>query len=282
MSFVNSTDYNSSAQLAVGLLDSTTSQIQQTANVISTGKQINGPADNPAVWGLAQRNTSNALALDSVLQSLQRNQSVNDTAVAAGQQVVDLLNQIKTVVVAAADPSLDSASRAQDQSSFTNLVSEINNVVSGASFNGDNLIQSGATALFALGDVKGALKITLAPQVLAVGVGHTFAGGIQFTAGAAFSTATSAAALLSLVNTSISNVTNQVAALGANDVKFNAQIAFVQTLQQSINQGVANQVDADLAKTSAKYQALQTKQQLASQAVNITNHSGSNILTLFR
>ncbi|PXA93723.1 flagellin, partial [Caulobacter sp. D4A] len=46
--------------------------------------------------------------------------------------------------------------------------------------------------------------------------------------------------------------------------------------------GVGNLVDADLAKESAKLQALQTKQQLGIQALSIANQSSSSILSLFR
>ena len=41
-------------------------------------------------------------------------------------------------------------------------------------------------------------------------------------------------------------------------------------------------VDADLAKESAKLQALQTKQQLGIQALSIANQSSSTLLSLFR
>jgi flagellin len=41
-------------------------------------------------------------------------------------------------------------------------------------------------------------------------------------------------------------------------------------------------VDADLAKESAKIQALQTKQQLGFQALSIANQGPSSLLSLFR
>ena len=41
-------------------------------------------------------------------------------------------------------------------------------------------------------------------------------------------------------------------------------------------------VDADLAKESARLQALQTKQQLGIQALHIANSNSENVLVLFR
>ncbi|MCK5910246.1 MAG: flagellin, partial [Caulobacter sp.] len=59
-------------------------------------------------------------------------------------------------------------------------------------------------------------------------------------------------------------------------------LTFIGKLQDSLDAGVGNLVDADLAKESAKLQSLQTKQQLGIQALSIANSSSSSILSLFR
>ena len=57
---------------------------------------------------------------------------------------------------------------------------------------------------------------------------------------------------------------------------------FIGKLQDTLDAGVGNLVDADLAKESAKLQSLQTKQQLGVQALSIANSSSSTLLGLFR
>ncbi|WP_268865013.1 flagellin, partial [Brevundimonas mediterranea] len=59
-------------------------------------------------------------------------------------------------------------------------------------------------------------------------------------------------------------------------------ISFTNKLQDSIEAGVGNLVDADLAKESAKLTALQTKQQLGVQALSIANSASQTLLSLFR
>jgi len=59
-------------------------------------------------------------------------------------------------------------------------------------------------------------------------------------------------------------------------------VTFVGKLQDTLDAGIGNLVDADLAKESAKLQALQTKQQLGIQALAIANQSSSILLSLFR
>jgi flagellin len=278
----NSINYNYGATIALNNLNSTATDLSRSYNAVSTGKRVGGAVDNPAVWAVAQRTTADASALDAVVQSLQRNLSVNSTAVSAGQQIVDLLSQIKNVVAAAADPSTDANSRTNQQAQLKNLIAEINNTAKAATFNGINLIKSGATSIFAMGSADGATKITLTAQVLAIKQGGVYANGITFSAGVSFTTATQASNLLSLVNNSITNVTGLVAVLGNNDSLLNNQLTFVQSLQQQLQGGVSNLVDADMAKESAKLQALQAKQQLGVQALSIANSSKSSLLSLFR
>jgi flagellin len=53
-------------------------------------------------------------------------------------------------------------------------------------------------------------------------------------------------------------------------------------LTDVLNTGVGNLVDADLAKESARLQALQVQQQLGAQALSIANSAPQIILSLFR
>jgi flagellin len=59
-------------------------------------------------------------------------------------------------------------------------------------------------------------------------------------------------------------------------------LTFINKLQDSIDNGIGNLVDADLAKESAKIQSLQTRQQLGVQALAIANASTQTLLSLFR
>ena len=106
--------------------------------------------------------------------------------------------------------------------------------------------------------------------------------GITFTASASFTTATTAATFLSLVNTSINQVNASVAKLGTGSNALNTHLTFISNLQDSLTQGIGNLVDADVAKESANLTALQTKQQLSIQALSIANSSKTALLGLFR
>ena len=275
MSF--SVNNNPGALIALQNLTSTESQLQKAQNEVSTGLAVSTPSDNGAIWAIAQNQRATAASLDSVTQSLQRAQSTIDVATSAGQSVSDLLTQLKSKALAASDTSLDTASRAALNADFTSLRNQITTVVDNASFNGANLIDSGAKNIYALANAAGTSSLTVAAQDLSLG-----GSNVTLTATTSISTATLAQNAISVIQTSITNVNNALAKLGTADNALTSQQTFVSNLQDTIDTGIGNLVNANLAKESAQLQALQTKQQLGIQALSIANSSSSSLLSLFR
>ncbi len=272
-----SVNTNSGALIALQNLTSTESQLGKAQNQVSTGLAISSAKDNGAIWAIAQNQRSSSTALDSVKQSLQRVQSTVDVATSAGTSVSDLLNQLKSTALSATDTSIDTQSRLALNTNFTQLVKQVQNVITNASFNGANLLNGSVSNLQALASSDGKNHLTVAAQTLNLG-----GSIITLSATQTISTAGTASAALTAINSSISNVNNSLATLGASSNSLTSQLTFVSTLQDTIDQGVGNLVDANLAKESAQLQALQTKQSLGIQALSIANSSSSSLLSLFR
>jgi flagellin len=93
---------------------------------------------------------------------------------------------------------------------------------------------------------------------------------------------TTASAAITDVTTSLTNATAALARLGTDAKAVATHMTFVTKLQDALDTGIGNLIDADLAKESAKFQALQTKQQLGTQALSIANQTPTSILSLFR
>ena len=277
---LNSVNTNTGAMVALQSLNVTSSQLDITQNRINTGLKVGSAKDNGAIWAIAQNSRSDISALDAVKDSIQRGQSTVDVAISAGETVSDLLNQMKTKALAGADASLDTNSRTALANDFVALRNQISKTISSASFNGTNLLKTGATALFSLADATGASKLTVQAQVLGLG---TAAGSVlTFTVGSTFASAATASTLVGVLNTSITNLNAAVAKLGTGAKSLQTHLSFVSKLQDTLTNGVGNLVDADVAKESANLTALQTKQQLGIQALSIANRSSSILLSLFR
>jgi flagellin len=272
-----SVNTNAGALVALQNLSVTQTQLQTTQNRINTGLKISSAKDNAAIYGIAQNQRAVSNSLNSVVSSLQRGQSTVDVALSAGSSVSDLLNQMKEKALAAVDVTLDTTSRAALNNEFISLRNQITTVTSNAVFNGANLIDGGATQIQALANSSGSSVISVSHQSLAL-------GGVNVTVASAASIGTTAAASIQIaaLNTSISNVSSALGKLGTGSKALASHQTFITNLQNTIDVGVGNLVDADLAKESANLQALQTKQQLGIQALSIANQSSSILLGLFK
>jgi flagellin len=96
------------------------------------------------------------------------------------------------------------------------------------------------------------------------------------------SDAAGAASASDAIDDALTNLNKDLATLGAQAKALDVQKNFLGKLSDSIEAGIGNLVDADLAKESARLQALQVKQQLGAQALSIANSAPSIVLSFFR
>jgi flagellin len=275
---LNSVNTNTGAMIALQNLNSTNANINTVQNEISTGLKVGSPQDDGATWAIAQSQRAQVMSLDSVNDSLNRGLSATDVAMTAGQTISDLLLQMKQKALAASDTSLDTTSRAALNSDFQSLRNQITQVVTNADFNGTNLIASGSKNYNALANAAGTSTITVLAEDLSLGGANLTGVSATSTIG----TVTIATAMAATLDTAINSVSAALADLGTGANALQTQLTFTGKLQDTLNTGIGNLVDADLAKASAQLQALQTKQQLGVQSLSIANSSSSTLLSLFR
>ena len=275
---LNSVNTNVGAMIALQNLSQTNSELGMVQNRINTGKKVNSAKDNGAIWAIAQNQRAEMGALNAVKDSLQRGQSTVDVAMAAGESISDLLLQMKEKALAATDETLTSASRDALAEDFDSIRDQITSVIENAQFNGANLLDGSLTGGYkALASADGTSTIDVGDEDMSL-------SGSIVTLGAADSigTTSDASAALTAVDSSIANVSAALARMGTSSKALGTHLTFVGKLQDSLEAGVGNLVDADLAKESARLTALQTKQQLGVQALSIANSSTSMLLGLFR
>ena len=271
---LNSINTNSGALIALQNLNSTNAELSTVQQRINTGKKVGSAKDNGAIWATAKNQSSTASSLNSVKDSLQRGQSTIDVALAAGDTITDLLSKMKEKALAASDTSLNTASFNALKADFESLRDQITKAATNAKFNGVSIADGTTTKLTFLANADGS-GFTVNAKTLSL-------DGIGLAAGSTFADAAAAKAMIATVTTALQTATNKLASLGTSSTGLDTHLTFVGKLQDSLDAGVGNLVDADLAKESARLQSLQTKQQLGIQALSIANSSSSSILSLFR
>lgn len=267
---------NASAQVALQNMNAIGDRLTLTQNRVSTGLKVQGAKDNAAVWAVAQNQRADTKAYESVTNSLNRATSIADVSIAAGESISDLVTQLKQKATAAADPGGTAATRAAYNNEFQALLQSIAGFAANATFDGQNILDGAATTpLQFLANANASATIDLDRQDFSLdGLGLDPAPDLTTVAGAATALTTVTAAL-NTVNAGLSE-------LGAQATRIENHTVFVSKLMDSLEVGVGNLVDADLAKESARLQALQVQQQLSVQALSIANQAPQIILSLFQ
>ena len=274
----NSVLTNTSAAVALQNLTKTNSKLGDVQGRISTGLKVQGAKDNAAIWAIAQKQRADVGALSAVKSSLDRATSIADVALSAGESISDLLNQLKEKVVAAKDTSLGTQSRTLLDGDFKALLRAIKSAVENATFDGGNILNGSLTSgLKFLANADASSFVTLSGKNLSL------SGSIlSLSLTDSLLTATNATATLTKLDSSITRVNAALGAIGAEAKQIQAHNTFVSKLTDTLESGIGNLVDADLAKESARLQALQVQQQLGAQSLSIANQSPQIILSLFQ
>jgi len=274
MSF--SVNTNSGALVALQYLNNTQSQLNVVQSQINSGLKVASARDDGSVFAIAQNQRGAVAGYSAVQDSLNRASSAVDVALSAGQSISDLLIQLKTKALSAADASLDTASRQAMNQDFVALRDQITTIVKNAQFNGFNLVDGSTTQITALASADGTRRITTAAQNLKL------SGSIvTMKSTATISTQAKASTLVATIQTSLTNVNSALAKLSSGVKKFSIQSTFSQKLADTLTAGIGQLVDANMAQESAMLQSLQVKQQLGVQALSIANQAPQTILSLF-
>jgi flagellin len=273
-----SVNNNTAALVALQNLNKTNDQLNGVQTRISTGLKVATAKDDASVWAIAQGQRADTMSLAAVKSSLDRATSVADVALTAGTSISDLLNQIKQKVTDAMDPSIDAASRALINNDFKSLLRQMANVANNAVFDGTNILNGSLTTnIRYLANADATSFITLSVKNMSLG-----GSLVTMASTATVSTVTSATAVMALVNASITNVNSALGDLGAQARQIEAHNTFVSKLTDVLETGIGHLVDADMARESARLQALQVQQQLGVQSLSIANSAPQVILNLFK
>ena len=273
-----SVNTNQAAMVALQNMNATSDDLRVVQDRISTGRRIQDAKDNASIWNIAQAQRGDFSSLSAVRMGLDRAASIADIALTAGTNISDLFIQIKEKVVAANDTTIDTNSRALINQDYRSLITQIGRATINASFDGANLFNNSITgSLSFLANAKTTSNITLTAQNL------TFGGPIITLANTdSITTAALAATVLTKVSTSMVNLNKALGMLGSQLRQINDHNAFLGKMADAIDAGIGNLVDADLAKESARLQALNVKQELGTQSLSIANRQPQQILNLFK
>lgn len=128
---------NTSAMVALDTLKGINKNLGMVQSEISTGKSINTARDNAAIWSIATVMESDVDGFEQISNSLNLGSATVGVARQATEDIVGNLRDIRDNIIAAQESNVD---RAKIQTDIDEAVKQIQSSVSGAQFNGQNLL----------------------------------------------------------------------------------------------------------------------------------------------
>jgi len=296
------------AMNALTALRSLNSSIETTTKRIATQMKIADASDGAAYWSIAQTARSEVGTLGQVKTSLATGKGALDVGAAAAAGVRENLQTLRDVLVSGLTMGAD---RASLQEQVDGLVSQMQTLANSADFNGTNLLSVdnaaasysatystvagvATTAAGAISVSTIDVDVTVTAAMDATGDGfldldRTVGGTTDNVLAIDISALTDAAAdittlteTISIVDAAITDAIAAETAIGVAQSRIGSQGDFVQAVIDAKESAIASLVEADLEEEAARLTALQTKQQLAVEALSVANANYTQVLSLFR
>ena len=277
-----SVNTNPSALLAVRNVVNTRALMGEVQTRLATGLEVATAEDDSAKFQIAQNMRGDLGGYRASLQSLDRAISSVSVALAAAETISDTLLLMKEKIVAAVDAGLDQASRDALGRDFFTLADQIATAYSNAEFNGTNMIAAGGDSVSAIVSPDGTRSIVVAAEDLSHGgpILNLIIGTPPFGS-ATFAPGQPTAGNVTAMEQSLDRVNQAVTRLASGLATLERQRTFNTKAMDALETGIGNLVDADMARETARLQALQAREQIGLETLAIANQLPQAILGLF-
>ncbi len=133
---------NESSMVALSTLRNINQNLATVQAEISTGKSVSNARDNASIFAVTTVMQSDVDSFKAISGSLNLGSATVAVARGASEQITGLLQEVKTLVVAAQEDNVD---RTKIQTDVAQLRDQISSIVNAAQFNGLNLIKGGGS-----------------------------------------------------------------------------------------------------------------------------------------
>ncbi|MBR0657373.1 flagellin [Plastoroseomonas arctica] len=273
---LNSVNTNSSAMVALQSLNRTSEALAMTQKRVSTGFRVADAKDDGAAFAVAQTIRTDIAGLTAANEQLGNSKGILGTALSGLTKMSDAMANIRTTLVRLADDTLNATQRAQYEAQYTEMRGQLEDFVEDATYNGQNLLDITNAASFSATRNETGTTYTITSVD---GAGTLLVAATAPTDAAAAQAALADGGDFSTIMNAIGNALNT---FGSNNKYIDQQLSYNSEKVDALNEGMGALIDADLAKESAKLQALQIRQQLGTQALSIANQAPQALLSLFR
>ncbi len=280
-------------------LQQTASLVARTQNRLSTGLKVASAIDDAVAFFQAKSLSDRAGDLTGKKDGIDQGISSLTTALQAVESSEDVFAQMKGLVLSA--KSGTAADRATLAIQFNELALQSNNLVNDSSYQGLNLVSSTANQLkVSFSEKTGSVLSVDGANILvtnfaglsgdagfvtnSVGVSSIATAGFTVLSNGWSSVSNSISlfdAVIDILDSAITTIRTNAATLGSNVSLLQTRLDFTTSYVNTLTGGSDKLTLADLNEEGANLVALQTRQQLATQALAFAGQAEQAVLQLF-
>jgi flagellin len=274
---------NISALDAAAALFSLGRNIETSMERLSTGKRINSASDDAAGVGISSRLSAEIRGTNQAIRNTLDAQALIDTAEGAHKEVENILQRMREIGVQAMNDTNSTQDRANLDTEFVALKTEIDRVASGTAWAGQVLMDTGdSTFSFQVGGRTGnenQVNVTI-KSMRTADIGGD-AAGLRVNM-ARTRTLGEAEASITIIDDALKDVNTQRSELGAVSNGLNHTINNLTNMSTNLSAAVGGIEDADFAIETTKLAKNQILQRAATAMLAQANASKQSVLTLLR
>jgi flagellin len=266
--------------MALQSLNRTNEALAQVQKRVSTGYRVADARDDGGAFAVAQTVRADTATLNAVNEQMGGMRGLIDVSLTSLKQVSNTMIEVRTVLTRLADGTINDQARDQYNQQYAQLRTQITSFLADADYNGRNLLTgtSPADDIVAMRSESADAADLYTLAALGPDANFIVAAGPFATAADAQAALTPSTGDFDSINKVINDAMNR---LGADARYVDAQITYNRDKIDSIEGGLGSLIDADLAKESARLQALQIRQQLGTQTLSIANQAPQFLTSLF-
>jgi flagellin len=266
---------NVSSMVAQTNLSKTQNAMQTSFSRLSSGYRINSAADDAAGLGISESMVAQIRSYGVAERNANDGISMAQTADGAAAQVGGILTRLRELGVQSMNGSLQATDRANLDTEFQALLSEVDRISEVTKFNGTDLLKAATTVNFQVG-----IGTTTNDQI------SVAFGGVTTTdltiSGKSVATDTGAKTAVDAIDVAITKVSTKRATFGTAMNRLQSTVSNIQSMKTNMSAANSRIRDVDVAEESAAMARQQVLSQAGSSILAQANQAPQLALSLLR
>jgi flagellin len=262
-------------------------QLTTTMQQLSTGKRINGAADDAAGIAISAKLTSQIRGLNQALRNANDAISMIQTAEGATDTITNMLQRMRELTIQSGNASYSNDDRTAMANEFNALGSEIDRIADTTKWNGFPILNATAGTsgrfMYDVDSGSGALgKIDITISSFKRGSTNGISVGRGSQVITSTMTASTAQALISKIDTSIKFVNTQRATMGATINRLQYTLDNLTSIETNTQASRSRIEDTDYSSATAQLSKNNVIQQAATAMLSQANQQPQTVLQLLK